>query len=110
MGLGEYSRPGKHCHQFPDAFAHLASYVPATFLSRRVLWADELPSPDKEHLHIVFGEKDLLVDVQGSVSYLRNEGIPDECMSIMETYQHGQALMHHGEGMRIALGYAGLRT
>ena len=74
------------------------------------LWAEELPSWKPEDLHIIFAECDALVDVPGSVHYLREAGIGEECISVMHKYQHGQALMHNSDGMQLALKNAGLRV
>ena len=70
------------------------------------LWVPEFPSIDKESVHFLFAQNDILVDVAGSVAYLRDEGVPDEAITIMPNYQHGQALCLAGEGMRIACKYA----
>ncbi len=74
-----------------------------------ILWAEEFPSTNPEDLHIIFGEGDLLVDVVGSVKYLQEAGVPTSASPSMQNYQHGQALMHHGEGMALALKQVVLR-
>lgn len=75
-----------------------------------ILWTEEFPSLNPKDLHIIFAEKDLLVDVPGSVKYLQNSGVSDDCISVLRNYQHGQALMHKGHGMILSLKHAGLRV
>lgn len=74
-----------------------------------ILWTEEFPSIDPKNLHIIFAEKDLLVDVPGSVKYLQLSGVSDDCISVLRNYQHGQALMHKGHGMIVSLKHAGVR-
>lgn len=74
-----------------------------------ILWTEEFPSLHPKDLHIIFAEKDLLVDVPGSVKYLQTSGVSDDCISVLRNYQHGQALMHKGHGMLLSLKHAGVR-
>lgn len=75
-----------------------------------ILWADEFPSLKPGELHFVFGERDVLVDVPGSVGYLRGAGVEEDCITVMRGYNHGQALIVDNAGMKLALEKVGLRT
>jgi pimeloyl-ACP methyl ester carboxylesterase len=65
------------------------------------LWVDEFGKIDPDTLHFVFGESDLLVDVPSCVSYLKENGVPDECITILPNYQHGKALIFKAHGMML---------
>jgi pimeloyl-ACP methyl ester carboxylesterase len=65
------------------------------------LWVDEFGEMNKDNLHFVFGESDLLVDVPSCVSYLKESGVPDECVTIIPKYQHGKALIFKAQGMKL---------
>lgn len=70
------------------------------------LWVPEFPSIDSNDVHFIFGQNDILVDIPGSVDYLKEEGVQDDAITVMKGYQHGQALFLGGEGMRLACKYA----
>lgn len=72
------------------------------------LWVDDFPSIKPDNFHVVFGEKDLLVDVPSCKEYLLESGVPRECVTVVPDYQHGKALMFGGEGMRTVLEKAGI--
>lgn len=72
------------------------------------LWVDDFISIHPDNFHVVFGEKDLLVDVPSCVAYLRESGIPDECITVVPDYQHGKALMFEGTGMQLVARKAGI--
>jgi hypothetical protein len=75
-----------------------------------ILWAEEFPSTKPADLHFIFAERDVLVDVPGSVRYLREAGIDEDCITVMRNYNHGQALIVNNKGMQLAFKHAGLRV
>ncbi|UZJ56812.1 hypothetical protein CBS101457_006132 [Exobasidium rhododendri] len=76
--------------------------------SEMCLWVDDFTQIDEQNLHFVFGETDLLVDVPSSVEYLEEAGIPKKCITVVPKYQHGKALMFHGQGMDKVTEWAGI--
>jgi pimeloyl-ACP methyl ester carboxylesterase len=72
------------------------------------LWVEDFANFDEKNLHFVFGETDLLVDVPSCVEYLRESGVPKECITVVPKYQHGKALMFHGQGMDLVTKWAGI--
>ncbi|EST09094.1 hypothetical protein PSEUBRA_001436 [Kalmanozyma brasiliensis GHG001] len=75
-----------------------------------ILWADEFPSLDPEKLQFIFAERDVLVDVPGSVKYLTDAGVSKECITVMRGYNHGQALIVDNNGMKLAMKQVRLRV
>lgn len=75
-----------------------------------ILWADEFPSTDPDNLQFILGERDVLVDIPGSVKYLTDAGISEDCITVMRGYNHGQALIVDNAGMKLAMKHVGLRT
>ncbi|PWN41234.1 hypothetical protein IE81DRAFT_181524 [Ceraceosorus guamensis] len=77
--------------------------------SDMLLWVHDLPevlTPD--NVQLIFGERDMLLDVPASVDYLRSAGVPAECIHVLPKYQHGKALFIDAKGMHIALHALGM--
>ncbi|KAK0548151.1 hypothetical protein OC845_003701, partial [Tilletia horrida] len=48
------------------------------------LWAHEFEAASDDHVHVILAEKDMLVDVPGTVDYLDTAGVPN---TVMKGYQ-----------------------
>ncbi len=75
-----------------------------------ILWADEFPSLDPDNLQFIFAERDVLVDIPGSVKYLTDSGVSKDTITVMRGYNHGQALIVDNDGMKLAMKHVRLRT